>query len=95
VVVEGLTSPHTGVLTHFWPMATIMQALTTHDEEEIMHCLKVLKKTDAQTYFMHESVNVDDPKDYTRSWFSWANSLFGEMVVKIHQEFPNVLKEIL
>jgi meiotically up-regulated gene 157 (Mug157) protein len=95
VVAEGLTSPHTGVLSHFWPMATIMRALTTHDEEEIIHCLKTLKKTDAQTYFMHESVNVNDPKDYTRSWFSWANSLFGEMVVKIHEKYPDVLKEML
>jgi meiotically up-regulated gene 157 (Mug157) protein len=29
---------------------------------------------------MHEGFNPDDPAQYTRPWFAWANSLFGELV---------------
>ncbi len=92
---EGVTSPHTGVLSHFWPMATIMQALTTEDEVEIIECLKTLKRTHGGTYFMHESVNVDDTNDFTRGWFCWANSLFGELILEIAKNYPGILsKEI-
>jgi meiotically up-regulated gene 157 (Mug157) protein len=94
-VVSGLTSPHTGVVTHFWPMATIMQALTSDSEEEIIECLKTLKKSHGGTFFIHESVNVDKPKDFTRPWFSWANSLFGELILKIHKERPEILQREL
>ncbi len=90
---SGLTSPHTGTVDHFWPMATIMQALTTENEEEIISCLKILKETHAGTYFMHESVNVDKPKDYTRPWFGWTNSLFGELILKIYKTNPKILEK--
>lgn len=85
-VVSGLTSPHTGTFDHFWPMATIMQALSSDSSEEIDSCLEVLKKSHAGTYFIHESVNVDSPKKYTRPWFGWANSLFGELMLKIYDK---------
>ena len=90
-ITKGLTSPHTGTVDRFWPMATIMQALTSENEEEIISCLKILKKTHAGTYFIHESVNVDNPKKFTRPWFGLANSLFGELVLKISKEFPTIL----
>ncbi len=92
-VISGLTSPHTGVLTHFWPMATIMQAIVSDDESEIISCLNVLRKSHGGTFFIHESVNVDNPKDYTRPWFSWANSLFGELILKIYKENPKILEK--
>jgi meiotically up-regulated gene 157 (Mug157) protein len=93
-MASGMTSPHTGVLDHFWPMGTIMQALTSDDEREIAACLTVLKNTHAGTYFIHESVNVDNPKDYTRPWFSWANSLFGELILEIREKHPKLLGKI-
>ncbi|MFH0755334.1 MAG: glycoside hydrolase family 125 protein [bacterium] len=91
-ITSGITSPHTGVLDYFWPMATIMQALTSDNKEEIIFCLEILKKTHAGTYFIHESVNVDNPKKYTRPWFSWANSLFGELILKVLEKYPEILK---
>lgn len=91
----GVTSPHVGVCDHFWPMATIMQALTTEDEKEIIECLRILKKTHAGTFFMHESVDVDNDEHYTRPWFAWVNSLFGELILKIHKEHPRILQEKL
>lgn len=92
---SGMTSPHAGIVNQLWPMATIMQAMTTSNEDEIILCLKTLKQTHAGTYFMHESVNVDNPKKYTRPWFGWANSLYGELILKIADEYPSVLEKIL
>ena len=39
-------------------------------------------KTDAGTGFMHESFDVDDASHFTRKWFAWQNTLFGELIVK-------------
>jgi len=61
-IISGLTSPHQGTFNQFWPMATIMQAMTSNDIKEIVSCLQTLKRTHAGTYFIHESINVDDPK---------------------------------
>lgn len=91
----GMTSPHVGVCDHFWPMATIMQAITSTDEREIISCLKTLKKTHAGTFAMHESVHVDNPHKFTRHWFAWANSLFGELILKLYDEHPKLLKKAL
>lgn len=92
-VASGITSPHVGVVDHFWPMATIMQALTSDDPGEIKQCLKTLKRTHGGTHFIHESVHVDDPHKYTRPWFAWANSLFGELILEVNEKFPDVLAE--
>jgi meiotically up-regulated gene 157 (Mug157) protein len=91
----GITSPHVGICDHFWPMATIMQALTTKDEKEIIDCLATLKRTHAKTFFMHESVDVDDAHHYTRHWFAWVNSLFGELILTIYNNNPEILKQQL
>ncbi len=39
--------------------------------------------TDAGTGFMHESFNVNDATDFTREWFAWQNTLFGELIIKL------------
>jgi uncharacterized protein len=88
---EGIGGPHEG-LNMIWPMALIAQALTSSDEEEIRLCLSWLKTTHAGTGFMHESFNKDDASKFTRAWFAWANTLFGELIVKLSQEHPNLLK---
>jgi meiotically up-regulated gene 157 (Mug157) protein len=94
-VACGLTSPHVGICDHFWPMATIMQALTTEDEKEIIECLRTLKKTHAGTFYMHESVDVDNEHHFTRHWFAWVNSLFGELILNIQDKTPDLLKQEL
>lgn len=91
---EGQGSPHTGKNT-IWPMGIILRALTSEDNDEIKYCLKMLKNTHADTGFMHESFDKDDPKNFSRSWFAWANTLFGELIVKIHTENPELLKSNL
>jgi hypothetical protein len=76
---RGIGSPHTPA-GYVWPMSLVMQALTSQDEEEIEELLSILTQTDAGTGFMHESFDPDDPHSFTREWFAWANSLFGQLV---------------
>lgn len=90
---EGNGSPHTGKES-IWPMSIIMRALTSRRDEEILFCLQQLIDTHAGTYFMHESFHKDDPYRFSRSWFAWANTLFGEWVLKIYQDKPYLLKSI-
>jgi meiotically up-regulated gene 157 (Mug157) protein len=89
---DGVGSPHTGV-DYIWPMSIIMKALTSHDKEEIAECLRTLRNTDGDTGFIHESYHKDDPTKYTRKWFAWANTLFGELIMKLSQEHPDLLKK--
>ncbi|HNB42115.1 MAG TPA: glycoside hydrolase family 125 protein, partial [Anaerolineales bacterium] len=76
-------------------LSIIMRALTSKDENEIVYCLSLLKHTHAGTGFMHESFDKDNPDNFTRTWFAWANSLFGELILKIHNERPRILKMFL
>ncbi len=87
---EGIGGPHVG-LNMIWPMSIIMRALTSSDDDEIRQCLRLIKTTHAGTGFMHEAFNKDDPKQFTRPWFAWANSLFGELILKLSQERPTLL----
>ena len=88
---KGIGGPHIGE-HKIWPLGLIMQALTTDNDDEIISCLKMLKATHAGTGFIHESFDVDNPKDFTRSWFAWANTLFGELILYLHKTKPEILK---
>lgn len=88
---EGVGGPHVG-LNYAWPMSIIIKGLTTDDTNELKDCLTLLRNTDGNTGFMHESFNVNDDNDFTRSWFAWTNTLFGELIVKIHNNHPELLK---
>lgn len=79
---EGIGGPHIGY-DMAWPMSIMMKAFTSQCDEEIAWCLQMLLDTDAGTGFIHESFNVNDPSDYTRSWFAWQNTLFGELILKL------------
>jgi hypothetical protein len=87
---EGVGGPHQG-LNMIWPMSITMRALTSKDEREIRQCLRWLRDTTAGTGFMHESFDKDDPEKFTRTWFAWANTLFGELVVKLAATQPSLL----
>ena len=91
---EGIGSPHT-LINKIWTISIIMRALTGTDYEEILSCLRYLKSTHAGKGFMHESFDKDNPEKFTRSWFSWANSLFGELILKLYNERPALLCETL
>ncbi|SPE48877.1 conserved exported hypothetical protein [Verrucomicrobia bacterium] len=88
---DGPGGPHVG-LDMIWPLGLIVQGLTSTDDQEIRHCLTTLQHTHAGTGFMHEAFNKDDPKKFTRSWFAWANTIFGELVFKTFTERPRLLE---
>ena len=75
-------------------MAITMRGLTSTSDAEIKECIKMLKNTHGRTGFMHETFHKDDPTDFTRSWFAWANTLFGELLWKTYQENPELLNSI-
>ncbi len=87
---KGLGGPHSG-LDMIWPLGLILQAITSDDDREIRYCLSVLKTAHAGTGFMHESFNKDDAARFTRKWFAWANTMFGELILKLHATRPALL----
>ncbi|HEY0271974.1 MAG TPA: glycoside hydrolase family 125 protein, partial [Chitinophaga sp.] len=88
---EGIGGPHVG-LDMIWPMSIVMRGLTSRDDQEIKWCLDTLQKTHAQTGFIHESFHKDDPAKFTRKWFAWSNTIFGEFIWKVYRERPHLLK---
>ena len=79
---EGIGGPHIGYDMP-WPMSIMMRAFTSTDDAEIKACIEMLMRTDAGTGFMHESFHKDDATRFTRPWFAWQNTLFGELIVKL------------
>lgn len=87
---EGVGGPHIG-RDMIWPMSQIIYALTSTDPGEIRHSLKMLKVSSAGTGFMHESYSKNDAHNFTRAWFAWANTLFGELVGTLAHTQPALL----
>jgi meiotically up-regulated gene 157 (Mug157) protein len=65
--------------------------MTSVQDAEIRQCVKWLLSTHAGTGFMHESFHKDDPAKFTRKWFAWANTLFGELILDLYQRKPDLL----
>ena len=87
---EGIGGPHVGQ-DMIWPMSITIRALTSTDKEEIAWCIKTLQNTHGGKGFMHESFHKDDATNFTRAWFAWSNTLFGELLWKTFHESPALL----
>ena len=83
-------SPHTGE-GMIWPMSNIVRALTSTDDAEIKQSIHSMLTTHAGTGFIHESFHKDDPKNFTRKWFAWANTIFGELIMETYYRKPSLL----
>ena len=79
---EGIGGPHIWSEV-IWPMSIMMKAFTSDNDDEIRDCICQLMTTDAGTGFMHESFHKDNSEVFTREWFAWQNTLFGELILKI------------
>jgi meiotically up-regulated gene 157 (Mug157) protein len=86
---SGIGGPHVG-LSSAWPMSVLVQAMTSDDDHEIMKCLGAVKNVSTNG-LIHESVNVDYSKTYTRSWFAWANSVYAQTILDLAQRKPHLL----
>jgi len=78
---EGIGGPHIG-RDSIWPMSQILYALTSDSGIEIRTMIRILKRSAAATGFIHETYNRNDSAIFTRAWFAWANTLFGELIAK-------------
>jgi uncharacterized protein len=88
---EGIGGPHIG-RDMIWPMSQIIFALTSNSDHEIVRTIRMLQRSSANSGFMHESYHKDDPGRFTRAWFAWANTLFGELIGKIVHTKPQLLR---
>ena len=88
---EGIGGPHIGP-DMIWPMSQIIYGLTSNSDAEIARAIQMLKASSAGTGFIHESYNKDAPSQFTRAWFAWANTLFGEFIARTAQRKPELLR---
>lgn len=86
---SGIGGPHIG-LENAWPMSVLVQAMTSDDDAEIMRCLESVKNV-SKLGLVHESVSVRNGREYTRSWFAWANSVFAQTVLDLADRKPELL----
>jgi meiotically up-regulated gene 157 (Mug157) protein len=86
----GIGGPHTG-RDMIWHLGVIMRGLTSTSDTEIKECLALLQRSHGNTGFMHESFHKNDATKFTRKWFAWANTLFGEFMLKTYQERKSLL----
>ncbi|KAF2860484.1 glycoside hydrolase family 125 protein [Piedraia hortae CBS 480.64] len=89
--MASIGGPHDGP-GKAWPMASIVRVLTSISQDEIFQQLREIVTTTDGLGLIHESINTFDPSDWTRPWFSWANGLFGQMIVELANNSPDVLQ---
>ncbi|KAK5663475.1 hypothetical protein OQA88_3905 [Cercophora sp. LCS_1] len=94
-VLSAVGGPHLGP-GKGWPMAATVAALTAYEdtagfkggkrEEVVAEQLRQILDSTSGTGVIHETVNAWHEHDFTRSWFGWANGLFGELIIKIAED---------
>ncbi|KAL8836096.1 MAG: hypothetical protein Q9170_003044 [Blastenia crenularia] len=93
-VLSAVGGPHLGPMKG-WPLASIVRIMTSEDssgEESRAEIMALLESTDGLG-LIHEGVSAWDVKDWSRPWFSWANGMFGQMILKIESDRPFLLSE--
>ncbi|KAL8806612.1 MAG: hypothetical protein Q9182_001260 [Xanthomendoza sp. 2 TL-2023] len=93
-VLSAIGGPHLGPMKA-WPLASIVRIMTSEDGsgEEVREELKALLSTTDGLGLIHEGVNVWNAKDWSRHWFSWANGMFGQMILELENKKPYLLTE--
>lgn len=84
-LAKGIGSPHTPE-GYIWHISLCVQAMTSTDDREIAELVKRLLTTHGGTGFMHEGFDPNAPENFTRDWFAWANSMFGELIYRLYEK---------
>lgn len=71
-------------------MSLLIQAQTSGDDEEIKKCIDLVLKS-SKLGLVHESVNVNYARQYTRSWFAWANGVFANTILDLAKRKPYLI----
>jgi meiotically up-regulated gene 157 (Mug157) protein len=86
-VARGIGSAHTND-GYVWPLALIMQGLTSTSESERKDVLAQLLASDPGDHLLHESFDPNDPGKFSRKDFGWPNALFSEFVMTEFNDIP-------
>ena len=96
-VLSAVGGPHLGP-GKGWPMAATVAALTAYEditglkenrkelETAVGEQLRMILDSTAGTGVVHESVDAWNARLWSRSWFGWANGLFGELIMRIARD---------
>lgn len=76
---RGVGSEHTPG-GYVWHIGLAMQGLTAPGRTEKERIIRLLLETTAGCGRMHESFDANDPAQFTRPWFAWADSLCAELI---------------
>ncbi|OJD18646.1 hypothetical protein AJ78_01342 [Emergomyces pasteurianus Ep9510] len=86
---HGIGGPHIGV-KNAWPMSALVRARTSDDDEEITESINMVRNA-SLLGLIHETVDVNNLTDYTRSWFAWANSVFAQTILDLAERKPHLI----
>ncbi|KAI0475284.1 glycoside hydrolase family 125 protein [Xylariaceae sp. FL0804] len=91
-VLNAVGSPHIRPGAA-WPMAAIVRAMTSDDDDEITTAIKEVLSSTNGLGLIHESVSSFDASQWTRSWFGWGNAVFGQMIMELAERKPHLLEQ--
>lgn len=82
-----LTLPHSVGGPHegpgmAWPMASIVQIITSDDDAEITQALKEIVSSTAGLGLIHESINTFHASEYTRQWYVDSSEFSGKKIYR-------------
>ncbi|MHC9532168.1 glycoside hydrolase family 125 protein [Dellaglioa sp. L3N] len=79
--LKGIGSPHTPK-NYIWPISLAMEGLTSNNPEVMKSKLDIISQSDNDTLQCHEGIDVNDPSNFTRDWFSWANMTYCQLALR-------------